>query len=750
MKAGFWLSVSAAALMSSIGVAHAQDAQATTPATTAPESQAATDQPSGDQEKGDIVITAERRSTSLQRTGVAATVLTGEDLIKKSVNTVDQLQFATPSLTVNNAGQGNQFNIRGIGKGELGSALGVGVITYRDGIATFPGYFQSEPYYDIASVEVLRGPQGTFAGGNATGGAVFITEKNPDLNSINGYVLGQYGNYNDVKLQGAINLPISDTLALRVATNDEWRDSFFKVSGPYSGNPGDLRSYSGRASLLWQPDSHLKVLIKGDYSNIETGGYPGSPASVVIGGVTQPNPSDPFSIKANSYLNGRDEFGRVVANISYTTEGGLVLRSITGFQKGTVQENVDYDGTYDPTNPLTLAATSQTFFDKITETIWSQELNIVSPDTGPLTWVLGGYYQHDLVDIPKGTGYDAFNGVYDTVIYGTNPKTALAAFGQVGYKLTDALQITLGARWSRTTSRNDAIAGIPLINLFLAQHDFTANKKLTGKVAINWTVDSNNFLYAFVATGSKAGGLNGVNTSGIPPKPFAPENVTDYELGWKGTWLNGHLRTQLGGYYNHYTGFQLTIVDPTTPLFSSIVNVKDPTEMYGAEFSAQGSFGGFGFDFSASLSHSEIGTFFAYDPRLPHAATPCNIATGPASTATGCQDLTGRPAVYAPQFTLSAGAQYAIQLGGDVALTPRVDYAHTAPVWATLFHNVAAGDSLKERNIVNAQLTLTKGPWSIAAYSTNLTDQHDIVAINSPRRLVALPRQFGARVSRTF
>jgi iron complex outermembrane receptor protein len=731
MKASFWLSVSAAALLSS-GVAHAQ----TAPAPTTDPAAAAT----GADTAPDIVITAERRTTSLQKTGVAATVLTGEDLVRKSVNTVDQLQFATPSLTVNNAGQGNQFNIRGIGKGELGSALGVGVITYRDGVATFPGYFQGEPYYDIGSVEVLRGPQGTFAGGNATGGAVFITEASPTLDRVGGYVLGQYGNYNDIKAQGAINLPVGDTLALRVAGNIEHRDSFFDVSGPYSGNPGNLRSYSGRASLLWQPDSHLKILIKGDYSNIDMGGYPASLATAT---------SDPFKVALNAPLEGRDEFGRIVANVSYTTDGGLVLRSITGFQKGTVMEKVDYDGTYIPgaTGAL-LAATSQRFTDDITETIWSQEFNIVSSDKGPFTWVLGAYYQHDLVDIPKGDGYDAFNGTYSTVIYGTNPKTALAAFGQVGYKLSDALQVTLGARWSRTTSRNDAVAGIPLINLYLIQHDFTANKKLTGKVAINWNVDRNNFLYAFVATGSKAGGLNSVNVYGVPPKPFAPENVTDYEIGWKGTWLGGHLRTQLGGYYNNYTGFQLTIVDPTTPLFNSISNVKDSTKMYGAEFSAQGSFGGFGFDFSTSVSHSEIGTFYAFDPRVAHSGT-CNINTGPA-TATGCRDLTGRPAVYAPQFTLSAGMQYAIPLGGDAKLTPRVDYAHTAPVWATLFHNVAAGDYLKERNIINAQLTLTTSDWSIAAYSTNLTDQHDIVAINGLRRLVAPPRQFGLRVSRTF
>ena len=174
----------------------------------------------------EIVVTAERRSTDLQRTAIAATVLSGSELQEKGINTVEDLQFSMPSVTLQNFGQGNYFSIRGIGKGEPSAAVGVGVITYRDGVATFPGYFQAEPYYDIASVEVLRGPQGTFVGQNATGGAVFITEANPNFDGLHGNVEVQYSNYNDALIRGAINLPLSDTLAARVALNDEYRDSF--------------------------------------------------------------------------------------------------------------------------------------------------------------------------------------------------------------------------------------------------------------------------------------------------------------------------------------------------------------------------------------------------------------------------------------------------------------------------------------------------------------------------------------------
>ena len=127
----------------------------------------------------EVVVTAERRHTDLQNTPISATVISGSDLTNLGVMSIDQLQFATPGAVVNNFGQGNDFNIRGVGKAEHNSQTTVGVVTYRDGVATFPGYFQGEPYYDIATVEILRGPQGTFGGQNATGGAVFVTTNDP-------------------------------------------------------------------------------------------------------------------------------------------------------------------------------------------------------------------------------------------------------------------------------------------------------------------------------------------------------------------------------------------------------------------------------------------------------------------------------------------------------------------------------------------------------------------------------------------
>lgn len=723
MARKLWITTSAAVLLW-CSSAHAQDAQT---ASSANEEQATT--------LGEVVVTAERRTTNLQTTAVAASVLSGEDLQNKGVSNIETLQFSVPSVTVQNSGQGNSFNIRGIGKTENNSSVGVGVITYRDGVAVFPAYLQNEPFFDIASLEVLRGPQGTFAGQNATGGAVFITERNPDFGGLGGYVSGQYGNYNDIRLQGAINLPLSKTLAARLAFNSENRDSFFDVQGtPSRGEPGVLDSKSVRGSLLWTPTDRLRVLLKSDYSIIDTGGYPTSP-------IFSPLPL--HTIATNGPYAGKDETARTVLNVSYEFANGITLRSISGAQYGTTMIRSDADGT---------AALPFTFYDEVEQRLLSQEFTLVSPDAGRLKWILGAYYQDDLITFPPGQFVTrqyvsaALPILYDTLLEGENPKTTAAGFGQITYDLTDALELQVGARYTKSTVENHASLAAPLLGLRLTQNDRSEEDAVTGKVALNWTIDPNNFAYVFVARGHKAGGLNGPNLAFVAPKPFEGEDVTDIEAGWKSTLFDGHLRTQLGAYYNIYKNFQINIGDPTVPSITSVLNVTDDTVLYGLEASAQGRFGPWAFDAGLSVSHSELGDFYAADPRRARTGV-CDQNSGP--TSGNCINLSGNAQTYAPELTASFGVEYAFTLGNGT-LTPRVDYSHISETWASIFANEALGDKLKERDIVNAQLTYETGDWKLQAYSTNLGDLDYIASVKSGQRYAGAPRQYGLRLTKNF
>ena len=720
MAAKLWLTTSAAVLLWA-GAAHAQTAP------TAADDQAST--------LDEVVVTAERRTSNLQTTAVSASVLSGEDLQNKGVSNIEQLQFSVPSVTVQNSGQGNSFNIRGIGKTENNSSVGVGVITYRDGVAVFPAYFQNEPFFDIASLEVLRGPQGTFAGQNATGGAVFITERNPDMNGFGGYVSGQYGNYNNIRLQGAVNLPLGENLAARIAFNKENRDSFYDVIGtPSRGEPGVLDSRSVRGSLLWTPNDRLRVLLKSDYSFIDMGGYPTSP-------ITSTLPL--HTIATNGPHAAQDETARTVLNVSYEFDNGITLRSISGAQYGTTLVRADTDGT---------ATLPFSFYDEVEQRLLSQELTLVSPDEGRLGWILGAYYQDDLITFPPGqfvtTGYVAPTVpiLYDTLLEGENPKTTAALFGQVTYDLTDALELQVGARYTRSTVENHASLAAPLLGLRLTQNDRSEEDAVTGKVALNWTLDENNFLYGFVARGHKAGGLNGPNLAFVAPKPFEGEEVTDIEAGWKATMFDGHVRTQLGAYYNIYKNFQINIGDPTNPTFTSILNVTDDTIIYGLEASAQGRFGPLAFDAGLSVSHSELGRFFAADPRRARTGV-CDQNSGPASG--NCVNLEGNAQTFAPELTISGGVEYAFAIG-DGTLTPRIDYSHISETWVSIFANAALGDRLEERDLFNAQLTYEQDDWRLQAYSTNLGDLEYVASVKAGQRYAGAPRQYGVRLTKNF
>lgn len=709
------------------------------------------------QDSSIVVITAERRSENLQTTPIAASVMTGDDLANRGITSVDQLQFATPAAVVNNFGQGIDFNIRGIGKAEHNTQTTTGVITYRDGVATFPGYFTAEPYYDIARVEVLRGPQGTFVGQNATGGAVFVTSNDPIIDGgYHGYVQGQLGNYNTLGAQGALNIPISDTFAARVAFNADARDSFYDITGPYTGDDG-IKTISGRLGLLWEPSDNLKVLFKTDINYLDLSGYPSDPVN---------SANDMFDLTANADIMARDKFIRSVLSVNYELGDGTILRSVSGYQKGNTQYRADLDGTSTGNN---------TFRDAVNEEIYSQEFNVISPDTGPFTYILGAYYQHDEYDfLPGEFVIGTPPGVVEYTLEGTNPKETTAIFGQATYELPAGFEIQGGLRYTEAKTSNDI--SVNQFGLPITQQQSAKWNDLSGKVALNWTVDDHNFLYAFAARGFRPGGLNVPVGLGLPA-PFDEEIVKNYEIGWKAGFMGGDIRTQLDAYYNDYENFQVIVGYPLFPTFGFELNVPNATKIYGFEAQLEADFDGLTVDAGLGIMQSELGDFYASDPRNPApTATIPGVGTGVAGlinffggcdTSTGitipagleslaplvapyCVNLGGRDQTYAPSFTFNIGAQYNFELSAEDTVTPRLNYGHVSEQWATLFQDRSRGDRIEQRDVFNAQLAWRHNDIITTLWGSNITDQRYVGAINSGLRFAGPPAQYGIRVLKIF
>lgn len=716
----------------------------------------------------EVVITAERRSTNVQKTAIAATVLTGDQLAKSGVFTVDQLQFVSPSLTVNNFGQGNDVDIRGIGKGEHNTQTSTGVVTYRDGAATFPGYIQEEPYYDVSSVEVLRGPQGTFSGQNATGGAIIVNTNNPVIGGGNsGYLLGHYGNYNDTGLQGAVNLPISDTFAARVAFDAQYRDTFYKISGPWTGDP-NLKWGAFRLSLLWKPNDHFSILTKTDYDYLDNGGYFGdailNPATGKVNGT-----SNLFNFSNNWHTSAIDQFVRNTIKMDYVTSSGIDFRSVTSGATSRSSWTGDIDGTDLPGPSLAYPGGQNFMIDEgVDTTEISQEFNVISPSKGPFTWILGAYYGNITYNFPYG-GFDVGvpSGTYDEDLNGTNRTHSYAVFGQASYDLPAGFQVQIGARYTTWYTENVGTVYIPEFLSYCAYPaykayciDYSLNghesgQNITGKATLNWNLNAHNFLYAFVASGAKPGGLNTplYFFGGFTPAPFHQEYVTDYEIGWKSSMFDNHLRFQVGAYDNSFQHFQVIIPFPNDPSFfsQSEYNVPGHTKLYGVEASAQAALGDLALNVGLGLEHSQLSTFYVEDLRSNpgnQTLAPCNPETGPAVGY--CVNVGGHPQTYAPDFTFNFGASYNFHINGGDLLTPSITYSHISSQWGSLFDNRALGDYLAARDIIGASVAWTHGTYTVTLYGYNLTDDHYVSALLSPIRLAGAPRQFGVSVMKPF
>jgi iron complex outermembrane recepter protein len=306
------------------------------------------------------------------------------------------------------------------------------------------------------------------------------------------------------------------------------------------------------------------------------------------------------------------------------------------------------------------------------------------------------------------------------------------------------LEWQVGARYSDSRTTNHI--SVNQYGLPITQEQKATYTNTSGKVALNWTVDPHNFMYAFVATGYRPGGLNVPVGLGLPA-PFDEERVRNYEVGWKTGWLDGRLRTQVDAFYNHYENFQVTVGYPSLPVFGIELNNPNATEIYGFEAQAEASFGAFSFDAGLGWIQSSLGKFFAVDPRAVAAGT-CDPRTGPASLS--CINLEGHDQTYAPKLTFNLGMQYAFGMGNGDMLTPRVNFGHVSEQWATLFENESRGDRVGARNILNAQLAWSHGSVIGTLYGSNLTDQHYVGAVNSGLRFAGPPRQFGVRVSKAF
>jgi iron complex outermembrane recepter protein len=699
-----------------------------------------------------VTVTGYRMKEDIQKVSASISALSADQLVVKSVLQVSDLQYATPALSITDAGLSQNVNIRGVGMASGSPYASPGVPVYLDGLVQAPVVF-SNGFFDIQDVEVYRGPQGTFAGANSTGGAVFINSHNPTLGKFDGSIEAWGGDYWDVGVRGAVNVPLDDTMAFRVAFNTERRDSFFKSvnsagtpTGVQFNTPGALDEKDIRLGFYWEPISNLSVLLKLNGSEKSTDGYAAVPSPGTDNAAYAPK-----SLRELDYDTpemNKERADRAMLEVKYVLPSGITLRSVTGYQDNLVKNVYDMDAT---------SETSVYVWEKqdTAEKPFSQEINILSPEGGKLSWVLGAFYYYDVVKVGLdlgGTTLGSFE-VYGTML---SDKQSEAVFGNVKYQVTDALQLELGARFTQdeTWGAGAIYIGVPG-GLTLSTTDQTAHytgNNWTGKIGANYQLDNDNFLYAFVSKGAKAGGAG-------PSYSFKGETVWDYEAGWKSSWLENRLMTQLASFYSQYKNYQVDAsVLPATGQ-SATINTPEAT-IYGIEVQANGMIGGFHFDVAGAWVQSSIGaaTLVAAS-LLPSSGSNGTLgpqcATGVASNPPTCFDYTsyirsvsGKRNMYSPTWTANFGVEYPFTINSKTTLTPRVDYTFQGSQWTTLLET--SSDYMASHDLWNLHLTLDHDTWSLSAYLTNLFDKEYVTGKFSTTQYMGPPRQYGARLTYRF
>jgi iron complex outermembrane receptor protein len=690
----------------------------------------------------EVLVTAERREISLQDVPASATVLTADALAKQGIDDVLDLQQAAPSVAINTYNRSTFINIRGVGIGQSAPTSNPGVAYYIDGMFIPHEQFIAQSFFDIDTIEVLRGPQGTLTGQNSTGGAIYVRTPAPDLKGFSGYIDQTAADYDWYRTVAALNAPLSDTLAIRISGVYDDRGGFTENIGPSSTEPGSGTDTGLRAALRYQPTDGMTFDLRYEYFERDTDNNAIKNRRDLV-------TDDAFTIEEDA-ISFLDQDGyRASLEARFDLPADTQLRVLASYLDAQTSDQADGDrsATALPVPPPlpTNAANTALFRGRVGFTnqeleTFVSELNLLSRGEGDLQWVVGAFYLEEespvqvLRDNRNTVTFVQSNSTIDTVL---NNESA-SVFGQVDYRFSDRWAIDLGLRRSEDKQeyKRNLIPGPPPPGCFPCTSEIESSET-TGRFGVKLFLNDDVMFYGTVSRGYKAGGIN------LDPRlaPYDPEINDVAELGWKTTVADGRLRVNGAVFYSEYDGIQLSsLVAVGTPptLLPNTLNAA-PAEIMGAELELTGQFGGLGFNLGVSALDSE----FTEDALLTDSQTNTNRLV-PA----------GSPVPFAPELTATAGIEYKFEFG-SMTLTPRIQASYIDEQLSTPFRYPET--VVPSRTVADVRVTFAPlENLRLEAFVSNVFDEEYIAsqvqdASSAQGGIIyGAPRQYGLRAKYDF
>lgn len=631
----------------------------------------------------EIVVTAQKREQSLQDVPLSITAIAGDTLAERGINDVTTLSTSVPGLNFGQSGSDARPAMRGVRTEEVDAGNDPVIGFFVDG-AYKPRTSQAlAAFIDLERVEVLRGPQGTLFGRNTYGGSINLISKLPEAD-FGGSASVRYASYNDIRIEGMLNLPLGASSGLRLVGFWQQSDGYVKVLAPRIPGVTQANDFNDsdqvyiRGILQTDISDNVELIVRGShwdqggngaggfgYTTVGTlrqtaGATPGTATGTQdlsgfldrnnprTGAAPGPSDVDPYHVYRNTNLTRSTKETTFNGELNVDLEG-VRFKSLTSYADFSSNRKSDEDFSEGAGSDFELDTASKSF---------SQELQVVSDYESPLQWVGGLYYFSEnvvedfLFRTPTNPSAFLFRQDVET--------RSIAAYAQADYAITDTITLVLGGRY--TSDSKDFIYQSPpgAVDLFPDKGKF---KRFTWNAGVNVDLTPDNLLYASVKTGFRSGGFN---NGGNPPVPkYGPQSVIAYEVGLKNNFRDLGMTLNLSAFYNRYTDIltsSVTVVGPTTLTARSNAG---SARSYGLEAELTWNpTDELRIDVNGTYLNAKFGKYAAFRPLAQ--ATGYIIVPG----TTNVLDLRGNRVPLSPEFTLSAGAEYRISLGSAGTITP--------------------------------------------------------------------------------
>jgi iron complex outermembrane receptor protein len=746
----------------------------------------------------EITVTAQRREENLQRAAVPVDVLSGADVANKGITSALALQEVSPSLEVSNSGGSNtSFFVRGVGNFSANAYSDPAIAFNYDGVYEGRPAGTSGVFYDLARIEVLKGPQGTLYGRNATAGAINVIPNIPVLGSLSGFADISAGNYNSVTVQSAVNLPIGDRVAVRLAGSD------VSHRGYLSDGDSDENTHSFRGQILTQVSDDFKVRLAGDYSHTGDHG---------VGGVYVD--SSAYSAAAGTFVYTPSGLGRWNGDLSPSSQAYR-----EGFRSGQVgrdwvslaQQAIDdtfygINGQVDYKTPIGTVTfipayrsanqhdiqSSPGFTPNTTEVVNQKSYEArLTGDASIFHYVFGLYDFNEHVDgnyIEDQYQLAAYQDFLTTT-------SSYAAFGRLTVDVTDRFRLTGGLRYTHEKKTMDGsgptllqvcvqaacpnapfipattpLAQLPFavptpggpptpvlvdgaptgaISILLPEQLSTSTvvHRVTPRLAAEFDLTAQSLLYLSYESGFHSGGFS----LAAGHETFQPEYIDAYTLGSKNRFLDNSLQVNLEAFYWKYKNQQVAHFGLDTnnnPAFytenvgRSTIKGVEADVAYRFQSNTQ---------LGATLQYLDsIYDNFVYS--VPNFG-PANIGCpyGPSSTnkALLVINCSGKPAFNSPKWTSTLSAQQTIPLNDHkIVLEADTQFRSSQYIAFEYIAPEIAGPNWISN--ATASFGAQDDRWSVSGYVRNLSDKWVPTSATAFANFVTerpnAPRTYGVRV----